>query len=114
MKFRKGDIVSVRGIVKYDERDDSPGIFVDIPGIHSVALFNPRDAQEGCLTLVQAYFEVGDSVTFTSNGSSLNGTIIGISDEHAWIDLGGGDYCTRLLSSIERIETEGTADAAAD
>jgi len=96
MNYRKGDIVSVLGIVRHDEGDDD-GVFVDITDRHDTLWVSPKG-----LTLVAAKFEVGDKCQFMD----FSGIVLAISDGHAWIDMGGGNYCTRQLTSIERIESD--------
>ena len=99
MKFRKGDIVSLRGTVKhnfdpYDCEKDTR-VFVDIVGSHETIWIKPED-----VTLVQPMFEIGDQVRWDEHGA---GTIVAINDGHAWIGMESGDYCTRLLTAIERM-----------
>lgn len=105
MNFRKGDTVSVRGTVKYsyDEGDNDKRVFVDVIGSHETLWIKPED-----LTLVSQVFEVGDSVRWPINveGAApfLYGTVLAIANDHAWIEFGSCEYCTRLLTSIERVE----------
>lgn len=94
-KFRKGDVVSVRGVVKHEQGDDER-IFVDIIGCHDTVWLKPTD-----MTLVQPMFEIGDSIYWGEHGA---GIILAIQDGHAWIGMESGDYCTRLLTAIERAE----------
>jgi hypothetical protein len=95
MQLRKGDKVSVTGTVTfYQNGDDS--IFVKIDGSHEDLWIAPS-----VVNLVQQMFEVGDRVCW--GAPAMNGEIIAICDEHAWIDLGGGDYCTRHFDSITRL-----------
>ena len=102
MKYRKGDKVSIVGIIKHTPDDDADRIFIAVPDYHADIWVSQK-----VVTLVQADFEVGDKCQWGGTGECLgSGTVLAISDGHAWIDLGGGDYCTRLLTKIERIEED--------
>ena len=107
MNYRKGDIVSVLGIVRHGKAEGNY-VFVDVTGIHTTVMLEPKE-----ITLVAAKFEVGDKcrlATDTAIGCAEDdpvGTILAISDGHAWIEIfPGGNYCTRQLTSIERIESD--------
>jgi len=101
MNYRKGDKVSVLGIVKHNQNEDK-NIFVDVIGSHETLWLEPKD-----MTLVAPMFEVGDECQWGGTGESLGiGTVLAISDGHAWIDRGGGDYCTRMLTTIERVDSD--------
>lgn len=113
MQFRKGDIVSVQGTVKYPS-DGDDRIFIEVDG-NAVDLW----LKPGMLTLVRAKFDVGDRVCWTAPhpavpGKVIIGEIIGISGDHAWIDLEDGNYCTRHFGAIDRIPDvpESAHDAA--
>ncbi len=109
IKFRKGDIVSLQAMVRHDFKDGDEDVTIDIPG----SLRNDNWIKPQFVTLVQQKIEVGDKVSFNLN-PNLNptqmadairvGQVLAISNDHAWIDLGGGDYCTRLLSTLHRVE----------
>ena len=102
MNYRKGDVVSVQGVVEYDQTDNDKMVFIKIPGaVHSVAM-TPQECTKANLTMVQPMFEVGESVRWEGHGI---GIIHAIKDGHAWIGMASGDYCTRLLTSINRDET---------
>ena len=97
MNYRKGDIVNVQGIVKhnFEHIDGDKRVFVDIIGSYETIWIKPED-----VTLVQPMFETGEQVRWDEHGT---GTIIAINDGHAWIGMDSGDYCTRMLSAIERM-----------
>ncbi len=102
MNFRKGDTVSLQGTVKhnFDATDTDKRVFVDVVGSHETLWLKPDD-----ITLVRYAFEVGDSARWLVEENTYQyGTILAINEGHAWIDMGGGDYCTRLLTAIERVE----------
>jgi hypothetical protein len=111
MNFRKGDTVSLRGTVKHDfspdGKDGDKRVFVDLIGTHETVWIKPED-----LTLVGQMFEVGDSVRWQNAGEELflYGVILAISDGHAWIDYGQGEYCTRMLTSVERVQIDGDTE----
>jgi hypothetical protein len=95
MNLRKGDQVSVVGIVKHTP-DEGERVFIRLPDYHS-DIWVSQDS----VKLVQADFEVGDSCVWDGDG---RGAILSIYNGHAWIDMGGGNYCTRLLTAIERVD----------
>lgn len=105
MQYRKGDIVTLRGRVKHDGDGTKERLFIDVIGSHETLWMAPKDIE-----LAQAHFEIGDRVTWDGG----NGEILAISDDHAWIGRGGGDYCTRLFGSIQRSDDipEGEENAA--
>lgn len=106
MNFRKGDTVSLLGLVKHNfepDRDDADKrVFVDLIGSHETVWIRPVN-----LKLVRQVFEVGDHVRWLQNageGLFLSGEILAISGEHAWIGMSDGNYCTRMLTSMERVD----------
>ena len=97
MSLRKGDKVSITGIIKHAP-EGKEKVFVQLPDYH-----NDVWVSQDALTLVQADFEVGDKCTWDGFGD-VPALVLAISDGHAWIDMGGGAYCTRLLTAIQRID----------
>lgn len=110
MKFRKGDVVSICGTVEYDHGtgDDTDMLFIKIKGHYTSLGLTPDHFDETKLTLVLPRFDVGDSVCFKigADENYVYGVILAISDGHAWIDYQSGDFCTRTLTSIERVPIE--------
>ena len=101
MKYRKGDKVSVTGTVTHDQREDKE-VFVRLDGYYTDIMLPAAN-----FTLVQPRFDVGDTVVLAEGPcQGQRGEILAMQNDHAWIDLGGGDYCTRMLSSIKRVEPE--------
>lgn len=98
--YRKGDVVSVQGTVEYDHEGDEL-LFFKVPGYFQSVSLMPNQWDGANLKLVQAALEVGDGVMWDNGERS--GEILAIANGHAWIDMGGGDYCTRLLTAIDRI-----------
>ncbi len=96
MELRKGDKVSVTGTVKYTP-DKNERVFVVIEGAHQELW-----CAQSAVKMVQAAFEVGDRVCW-GDTSPFVGEIIAVSGEHAWIDWGDGNYCTRTFGSITRL-----------
>lgn len=81
MDFRKGDRITVEGVVSFVSGDR--------------VYFNTKsqrllDAESGDVTLVSTHFELEDVVTFYSeNGAMLGGgTVKGVADGWLWLDLG--------------------------
>lgn len=101
MKFRKGDKVSLVGVVKYDsdqiDTDGDKRIFVTVG--HDDLWLKPE-----MVKMVAPVFEVDDDVSWDDIDGTQVGTILAISNEHAWLDLGGGGYCTRMLHTISRVD----------
>jgi hypothetical protein len=105
MNYRKGDKVSIVGTVKYTS-DGKEKIFIELPDYHTDIWVRPD-----VVTLVQADFEVGDKCTWPNLDEPIGenkhtGTVLAVSDGHAWIDRGSGDYCTRILTTIERVDSD--------
>jgi hypothetical protein len=99
MNLRKGDKVSIVGTVKHTP-DEGERVFIELPDYHSDIWINQESVK-----LVQADFEVGDKCRWDGLIADC-ATVLAISDGHAWIDMGGGSYCTRLLTAIERVDDD--------
>lgn len=110
MQFRKGDVVSVNGTVEYDFNggdSDDKLLFIKVSGHFQTMGLTPDYFDGAGLKLVQATFEIGDDVSWPTEASQVGGgVILSISNGHAWIELGGGDYCTRTLTSLTRNEVK--------
>ena len=107
MKWKKGDIVSILGTLMFDQDKDDPEgrIHIDIIGSFEKLWIEPKH-----LTLVTPLFEVGDKCKWGGAPGSpptepMRGTILAISGDFAWIDMGTA-HCTRPLTSIERVDDE--------
>lgn len=105
IKFRKGDVVTVRAVVRHNCEDDENSVAVDINGAYDAVWPLVQD-----VTMIQQQIVIGDRVKFTipvpgEEPQGLDGLVLAISNDHAWIDIGGGDYCTRTLTSVERVES---------
>lgn len=99
MKYRAGDKVTVRAVVKYDQSDDTH-VHLEIEGHYQSVMLAQK-----LITMATPLFEVGDDVSWDAAACQVGGgVILAISSEHAWIELGGGDYCTRMLSTLTRNE----------
>lgn len=109
MVFRKGDKVSITGTIKYRPKPDEH-IFIEVDGKTDDVWIHPN-----FVTLVEPFFEPGDECTFQVQGyGEKTGTVLASSGGHAWIDLGGGEYCTRTLGSIQRVESFPEKDESDD
>lgn len=100
MKFRKGDKVSVSGVVEYDHDGSNDVLFFKIPGTYQSIGLTPDQWANAGVKLEEPNFVVGDRVTWTDGTGS--GEILSLNEGHAWIGMGGGDYCTRMVSTIQR------------
>ena len=99
MKLRKGDTVSIIGTVKHTP-DIGERVFIELPDYHTDIW-----VRQDVVKLMQADFEVGDKCTWIGVGElHFSGIILAINNDHAWIDREDGDYCTRLLTAIERVD----------
>lgn len=94
MNFRKGDIVTIKGTVKYDTL---AGETVTItPEGHYSDVHVPAST----VTLLQPKFEVGDAVIW----GTFSGDIVAIYEECAWIKAGAnGALCTVALVQLTRL-----------
>lgn len=111
-KFRKGDRVTIEATVEgsFSLGDDELRIKIDDmwgSGPHYYAKLND-------LTLKVAQFEIGDLIDWTFRDTIYRGEILAISNEHAWVDRGDGQYSTIWLSNATRVddEPEETSEAA--
>lgn len=100
MNYRKGDTVSIVGTVKHNQDDGNERVFIELPDYHTDIWIKPE-----FVTLVQANFEVGDKCRWVGLMADC-ATILAISESHAWIYCGGGDYCTRMLTTIEKVDSD--------
>lgn len=99
MKYRKGDAVTVLAVVKFDQDDDTH-VHIEINGHYQSVMLDQK-----LITMAKPLFEVGDDVSWDAEAcQAAGGVILAISNDHAWIELGGGDYCTRMLSTLTRNE----------
>jgi hypothetical protein len=96
-KFRKGDVLLLKVTVKHDTNAEDGEITV-----MQVDGYAPIYAKVADTELVHQFIEIGDRVLWTGRSDEDFGTVLAVANDHAWIDLGGGDYCTRTLSSIYR------------
>jgi preprotein translocase subunit YajC len=98
MTFRRGDNVSVTGVVTQNHYQDEK-VQIQLESHHSRIR-----VEAAVVTMVQPRFDLGDAVEFTDDDGGLHGTIIAIQNGHAWVDLGDEKYRTFPLSSIVRVE----------
>jgi hypothetical protein len=98
MSYRKGDKVSIFGIIKHRQSSEDTQVAIEVIGYYQTIWLELEH-----LTLVTPLFEVGDKCTWGDHG---RGDILSIANDHAWIITAGGDYCTRLLTSIERVDAD--------
>lgn len=101
MAFREGDIVSIEAVVKYNA-EDKEDVALSIKGSYETVFLSLR-----FVTITKPLFKIGDDVSWDSPSTVVGGgVILAIANEHAWIELGGGDYCTRMLSTLTRNEVK--------
>jgi hypothetical protein len=104
-KFRKGDIVSIQGTVRFDKDPEDDHVSIELAG----AIGSPVWVKPETVTVVQQRIEVGDSVVligvFCGDGSEYHGQILAIFEDHAWVAYGSGEFCTRMLSTLKRAES---------
>lgn len=98
----KGDVVSVEGVVKYDQDADDDRVFVVVPGAFNDLHLKPAD-----LTLVRQNIRVGDRV---STSGYEAGEVLSVAGEWAWVDFDGGSPITRHLHSLTRLPPEAPAE----
>lgn len=98
----KGDVVSVEGVVKYDQDADDERVFVVMPGA-----FNDLHVKPAGLTLVRQNIRVGDRVDAYGLGI---GEVLAINGEWAWVEIDGSSPVTRRVSSLARLPPEAPAE----
>ena len=79
--FRKGDIVSLRGVVKFDQGDNEKLVHVDIIG----DVTSRPIVEAESLTMEEASFRVGDAVTWKDMHILRVGTVLAIAGDRLWV-----------------------------
>lgn len=91
-RFRKGDIVSIRTTVRWDQTEQDR-VSVDI-GYSSASVETER------VELVVPYLNTGERVRF--NGDYV--TVVSVNDEHAWIKFDDGQQLIVAAADVDRID----------
>jgi hypothetical protein len=107
-RARKGDIVAVKAVVKYDQEDDELGKHIWINRSEHVAMGDVLD-------VIAIFFPVGAKVRYsdpeTFRGDEV-GTIVATHGPWVWVDFGSGPD-TAPSSEFELVP-EKTEDAPDD
>lgn len=94
-EFRKGDVVTVQGIVDFH---GTPGVSVEIGDClgKQVVLVKPEQ-----LTLVRRGFNFGDRVVHCDGQDNIVGKIMAIDNNYAWVKTDDGSgWWTLPISSL--------------
>jgi len=99
-KFRRGDRVSVEGVVDYVFDADSPlqiKVKVDHHDIYT---------SDEKLTMVRPDLKVGDRVSRAAaiGGKVIHATIVAENGDRLWVDVEGGHMDTWLRSEVQRVD----------
>lgn len=81
--FRKGDVVSVTGTIKYDQ-DEEAGVFIDLDGYYSTIMLSPDR-----VTLLAPRIDVGERVR---GKNFLEATVLARDVDKLWAKLDDGNY----------------------
>lgn len=100
-KIRKGDRISVEGVVRY-----APGgLYVTLETEIGNDIMVKAD--EPSLRLVRAQIEVGDRVSFAEVGEErIVGSVLAVADDRAWVHLDNGEFATWWVRKIMRVDPE--------
>lgn len=103
MLFRKDDIVSLLGTVKFDQGANEQLVHVDIIG----DLTSRPIVEAAALTIVGPSFRVGDTVTWQDVGYHPVGTVLAIAGDRLWVrDNGDGDLSTIAVTNCRRADPD--------
>lgn len=83
--YRKGDRVSLLGIVRHDQRDEGT-VYVDVDGHYAAVSVKAAD-----VTLVYPHIEVGERVRWSNRET---GEVIGVDDGNLWVKTDNGSRYT--------------------
>lgn len=94
-RFRKGDLVSIEAMVRYDQREDE-WVFLDIGSGASV--------NASLVTMIAPHFDVGDFVAASDGNGEDLGHVKAISDKMVWVKHPSGDYATYEANMVRRLD----------
>jgi len=102
MNFREGDIVLVEGVVGYH----IPGgetVRVNLDGHHHVYTKGDR------VRMATPAIQVGDTLRrkADSHEPGTEGVVLAVALDHAWVEIGAGDFATWWLPNVDRIALAG-------
>jgi hypothetical protein len=92
--LRRGDVVSIRGTVKYDVGASDEYVHVQIHD-STIAV-----ARMSIADLVAPHIDIGDRVWWHEGGRKHEGELVSVSGDYVWVKLGDGRPLTRSLSAI--------------
>ena len=103
-KFKKGDVVTLSGVVKWDQdKTESSSVFVQFQGVYDVV-----GCQPDLLKFEYSTFAVGDHVW--SGEHEVSGIVLAVNGDKAWVQC-GWNYMTIELRHLE-LADQPTAEAA--
>jgi hypothetical protein len=102
-QFRKGDVVTVRGVIQYSRHEGS--IYAFIQSEHNPSKnigVDPEDIAD----VVSFNLQAKDRVLYTKHGEEY-GTVIHANGEFAWVELDeGGRHRLIELTQLQRVDWE--------
>jgi hypothetical protein len=104
--YSKGDVVTVRGTVRYDIDASDTGVGIEIKGHHQT-VFVDFDK----VTLVHRHFDVGQRVW--NGNEEIYGYVRAVNGGVAWVQLYGDCYRTFELKDLEPADELQDVDAIA-
>lgn len=93
-KFRRGDIVSVKGKVKFDQTSDDDTIHIEVG-------YTPVYLKPEAVTLIHPTFNIGDPVR---HACGATGSVKSIDADQVWIRLNDGGYATYAAADLRFVE----------
>ncbi|RUV65191.1 MAG: hypothetical protein E5X35_11680 [Mesorhizobium sp.] len=97
-KFRKGDRVSIQGVIAGDYVHEGK-IKVQVEPYHDIFV------EMSDVTMVRPNILVGDTVWCPEKGHA-HATVLAIGEEHLWVSFGDGNYATWWAPQVQRIDPE--------
>lgn len=102
-KFRKGDVVTIEGVVEYVSPNDGQlRVLVDHRDLY---------VDQDKVTMKRTLIEVGDTIKENLNLNSVYATVIAIHGEHLWVETltFPKQMASWPISIVERVDLDETA-----
>ncbi|MER8602837.1 hypothetical protein NKH48_03445 [Mesorhizobium sp. M1233] len=97
-KFRKGDRVSIQGVISADYVHEGK-IKVQVEPYHDI--FVPQ----ADIAMVRPDIIVGDTVWCPGRGTK-HATVLATIEDHVWVSYGDGNYATWHAPQVQRIDLD--------
>lgn len=99
--LRKGDVVSVNGVVLSDPNDfnGTMKVRVKVEPYHDIYVLAAH------VNMVRPEFQEGDKVQWGENDleEPFSGQVLAIANDHLWVDRGDGNFSTVWINEASRV-----------